>query len=151
MLDSRQVLVLYLFYLWACSVTELCLTLCDPTDCSLPGSSVHGIFSGKNTGVGCHFLLQGIFLTQGLNPCLLCLLNCRQILSLLNHHGSTHSSLLPCSYLLIFFLNFCWHIVALQCCVSSAVQLCRGYVLDFLFFLFNQSKFMIFIRRECYP
>ena len=27
-------------------------------DCSLPGSSVHGIFPGKNTGVGCHFLLQ---------------------------------------------------------------------------------------------
>ena len=26
---------------------------------------------GKNTEVGCHFLLQGIFLTQGLNPCLL--------------------------------------------------------------------------------
>jgi len=37
----------------------------DPMDCSLPGSSVHGIFSGKNTGVGCHFLLQGIFLMQG--------------------------------------------------------------------------------------
>ena len=30
---------------------------------------------GKNTGVGCHFLLQGIFLTKGLNPCLLSLLN----------------------------------------------------------------------------
>ena len=29
----------------------------------------------KNTGVGCHTLLQGIFLTQGLNPCLLCLLH----------------------------------------------------------------------------
>ena len=29
---------------------------------------------GKNTGVGCHFLLQGISLTQELNPCLLCLL-----------------------------------------------------------------------------
>ena len=28
-------------------------------------------FSGKNTRVGCHFLLQGIFLTQGSNPCLL--------------------------------------------------------------------------------
>ena len=28
-------------------------------------------FPGKNTGVGCHFLLQGIFLTQQLNPCLL--------------------------------------------------------------------------------
>ena len=33
-------------------------------------------FPGKNTGVGCHFLLQGIFLTQGLN---LRLLHCRQI------------------------------------------------------------------------
>ena len=32
-------------------------------------------FPGKNTGVDCHFLLQGIFLTQGLNPCLLCLLH----------------------------------------------------------------------------
>ena len=34
----------------------------------------------KNTGVGCHFLLQGIFLTQGWNPSLLCLLQSRQIL-----------------------------------------------------------------------
>ena len=32
------------------------------------------VFSGKNTGVGCHALLQGIFPTQGLNPHLLCLL-----------------------------------------------------------------------------
>ena len=32
-------------------------------------------FPGKNTGVGCHFLLQGIFLTQGLNLHLLCLLH----------------------------------------------------------------------------
>ena len=31
-------------------------------------------FSSKNTGEGCHFLMQGIFLTQGLNPCLSCLL-----------------------------------------------------------------------------
>ena len=44
-------------------------------------------FSGKNTGVGCHFLLQGIFLTQSLNPCLLYLLN-RQVDSLpLSHLG----------------------------------------------------------------
>ena len=93
-------------YIWpcmhACSVAQSCLTLCDPMDCSLPGSSVHEIFQarilewvvifssrgssrprdgnwvssvrphrrqptrlsrprdspGKNTGVGCHFLLQ---------------------------------------------------------------------------------------------
>ena len=40
-------------------------------DCSLTGSSVHGDSPGKNTGVACHSLLQGIFPTQGLNLCLL--------------------------------------------------------------------------------
>ena len=44
---------------------QSCPTLCDPMDCSQPGSSVCGIFPGKNTGVGSHFLLQGIFPTQG--------------------------------------------------------------------------------------
>ena len=97
-------------------VAQLCLTLSDPMDCSLPGSSIHGIFQArvlewgaiafskshfshvqlcatlwaiysspgssvheifpsKNTGVGCHFLLQRIFLIQELNPSLLC--SCR--------------------------------------------------------------------------
>ena len=55
---------------------QLCPTPCDPMDCGPLGSSVHGIFSGKNAGVGCHFLLQGIFPTQGSNLCLLlCLLH----------------------------------------------------------------------------
>ena len=48
---------------------------CDPMDCSLPGSSVHGDSPLKNTGVCCHALLQGIFPTQGLNPHLLHLLH----------------------------------------------------------------------------
>ena len=39
---------------------QSCPTLCDPVDCSLPGSSVHGILQARNTGVGCHALLQGI-------------------------------------------------------------------------------------------
>ena len=43
---------------------QSCLTLCDPIDCSLLGSSVHGIHLGKNIGVGSHSLLQGIFLTK---------------------------------------------------------------------------------------
>ena len=38
---------------------------------SLPGSSVHGDSPHKNIGVGCHFLFQGIFPTQGSNPCLM--------------------------------------------------------------------------------
>ena len=41
---------------------------------SLPGSCPWN-FPGKSTGMGCHFLLQGIFLTQGSNPCFLCLLH----------------------------------------------------------------------------
>ena len=47
------------------------------------------IFPGKSTRVGCHFLLQGIFLTQGLN---LGLLHCRQILYSLSHQGSCRES-----------------------------------------------------------
>ena len=58
-------------------IAQSCPTLCDPMDCSPPGSSVHGILPGKNTGVGCHFLLQGIFPTQGSNPSLP---HCRQML-----------------------------------------------------------------------
>ena len=68
-------------------VTQLCLTLCDPTDCSLRGSEEPlspWNFPGKSTGVGCHFLLQGIFPTQGSNPGLL---HCRQTLYRLSHEG----------------------------------------------------------------
>jgi len=51
-------------------------TLFDPMDHSpIVGSSVHGDSPGKNTGVGCHALLQKIFPTQGLNPCLFYLLH----------------------------------------------------------------------------
>ena len=39
-------------------VVRSCPTLCDPIDCSPPGSSIHGIFPGKSTGVGCHCLLR---------------------------------------------------------------------------------------------
>ena len=59
-----------MFYIWLTVhyvvlslVTQSCLTLCDPMDCSPPGSSVRGILQGENTGVGCQDLLQGIFAT----------------------------------------------------------------------------------------
>ena len=68
-----------------CYIAQSCLTLCDPMNCSPPGSSVHGDSPGKNTRVGCHVLLQEIFPSQGLNPGLL---NCRQILYWLSHQGS---------------------------------------------------------------
>ena len=49
------------------SVTQSCLTLWDPMDCSPTDSSVHGISPGKTIEVSCHFFLQGIFWTQTLN------------------------------------------------------------------------------------
>ena len=55
---------------------QLCPTLCDSMDCSPPGSCPWDS-PGKNTGVGCHALLQGIFPIQGSNLCLLCLLHCQ--------------------------------------------------------------------------
>ena len=48
-------------------------------------------FSGKNTGMGCHALLQRIFLTQEVNPSLLHLLHCRWVLYLLSPWGSPFS------------------------------------------------------------
>ena len=49
------------------------LTLCDPMDCSPPGSSVHGDFPGENTGVGCHSRSSSWL--QRSNPHLLLLLH----------------------------------------------------------------------------
>ena len=75
-----------MFYLFLFFFSRLVVS-----DCLQP----HGLYStrlpcpwdfpGKNTGVGCHFLLQGIFLTQGLN---LGLLHYRQMLYRLSHQGS---------------------------------------------------------------
>ena len=67
---------------------QSCLTLCNPTDCRPPGSSVHGILQARI--LRCHALLQGIFPTQGLNSYLL---HCRWIHHPLSHLGSPHSSI----------------------------------------------------------
>ena len=48
-----------------CLVARSCPTFCDFMDCSPPGSSVHGISQARI--LECHFLLQGIFLSQGAN------------------------------------------------------------------------------------
>ena len=87
---------------WECcaacvSAAQSCPTLCYPVDCSPPGSSVHGDSPGKNTGVGSHSLLQGIFLTWGSNPGL--------------PHGKkqrcTHNSSLPPVVYYCHVLYFC--------------------------------------------
>ena len=73
------------FYICVCLIIQSGPTLCDPMDYRLPGFCVHGDSPGKDTGVGCHALSQGIFLTQVSNPGLP---HCRQILYWLSHQGS---------------------------------------------------------------
>ena len=66
-------------------VAQLCLTLCNPHEPAMlfyPWNS-----SDKNTGVGSHSFLQGIFLTQGSHPGLV---HPRQILYHLSHQGSLY-------------------------------------------------------------
>ena len=69
------------------SVAQLCPAFCDPMDCS-PPILCPWDFTGKNTGVGCHTLLQGISLTQGSNQCLLRLVHWQMDSLSLSHLGS---------------------------------------------------------------
>ena len=78
---------------FACSVASVVSSSFRSMDYSLLGSSVWDSL-GKNTGVGCYALLQGIFLTQGQNPRLLRLLHCRWIL----YHWATVAAQYICLY-----------------------------------------------------
>ena len=60
--------IFVLLHFSACVYAQWHPTFCDPVDCSPPGSSVRGITQARILRVGCHFFLQGSFLTQGLNP-----------------------------------------------------------------------------------
>ena len=58
-------------------VAQSCPTLHDPMVCSLPGSSIHGIFQARVLEWGAMPFSRGFSSPQGLNPCLLQLLYCR--------------------------------------------------------------------------
>ena len=74
----------FIFMVYVCSIAQLCLTLLTPWIVS-PRLLCPWDFPCKNTGVGCHLLLQGIIPTQESNPDLL---HYRQILYYLSHKGS---------------------------------------------------------------
>ena len=101
-------------------------------DCSLEGSSVHGNSPSKNTGVGCHALLQEIFPTHGSNPGLP---HCRQILYRLSHQGSDYNLLTGLLSLLSTFQN---SVTLLQRHIikwSPSQYFSSFYVLSFLIWL----------------
>ena len=95
-------------------VTQSCLTLCHPWTVAHQRLCPWD-FPGKNVGVGCYSLLQGIFLTQGLN---LGLLHCRQILYHLTHQGSPFLGLWPNhSSLQSQQLQICFHVAFFVCII----------------------------------
>ena len=97
-----------LFYnLVLCLVPQLCPALCTPMDCTPPGSSVHGDSLGKNTGVGCHALLQGTFSTQ--DGACVSHVSCigRQILYHQRHLGSPSLGLVLCCAQLLSCVRLC--------------------------------------------
>ena len=83
------------------SASSSVFCICAAPRRSLPGPSVHATL-GKNTGMSCHFLLQGVFLTQELN---LGLLHCRQVLlHCLSHQRSCYCIYSYAISLVLFFL-----------------------------------------------
>ena len=110
-------LVIWLEQTTQWSIISRCVCVCaqslnhvwlwNPMDCSLPDSSLHGDSPGKNTGVGCHALLQGIFPTEGSNPGLLLLLHCRQTL-----YCWTAESLGNPYYIILYIISY--HIISCQ-------------------------------------
>ena len=75
---------------WFLEGAYLTLLLGDPMHCSPQGYSVHGLYQAKILEWVAIFLLQVVFLTQGLNPHFLCLLHCRWTPYLLSHQCSPY-------------------------------------------------------------
>ena len=103
-------------------------------------------FPGKNTGVGGHFLLQGIFLTQGSNPRLLCLLHWQVDSLPLSHvespkwscvhsDGKHSSALSPQICFLFLKLRVKWNHTVCGLCVFSTALIC---------IIFLQQQFITF-------
>ena len=80
---------LYLVFACVCACSVVSWFFVTPWTIARQASLSMG-FSRKEYWMECHFLLQGIFLTRGSNPSLLCLLHCRQILYRLSHWGSLY-------------------------------------------------------------
>ena len=131
-----------------CVLVQSCTILCNPMDCSLPGSSVHG---GKNTQVGCHFLLLGIFPTQGSNSHLLHWqvdrLPSAKIVNIILANHSSKEAIIP----LIYYRWLNYILIAQSFSISNSVNLCSGssfskmYWLILLIYTFQKNFGFYFI------
>ena len=115
-------------------VGQSCQTLCNPLDCSQPGSSVHGIFQARIVEWVAISFSMVIFLTQELNPVLP---HCRQILYYLSHQGS---SLLNWKFLVFYspqnFWLFTVSVTEINHCGSVRFCLWCCQLFYFIYFMF---------------
>ena len=118
-------------------VTQSCLSLCDPMDCSLPGSSIHGDSPSKNTGVGCHGHLQEIFSTEKSNP--LATYTSSLVKFLLSFLTLLKIKLFSSCWISIIFCTF-WIAVLYQMCLSQIFSLSLYRFFSFSWNCFSQSK-----------
>ena len=88
-------------------------------------------FPGKSPGVGCHFLLQGIFPTQGSNPGLL---HCRQILYCLSHQRSPGEMQIKtsvrCHFTSTSIVGVKWHLTEVLICICLGLSHLLGIVAE---------------------
>ena len=110
--------------------TQSCLTLCDTVDCSPPGCIIHGILQARMLEWVGHTLLQGIFLTQGLNSGLL-------------HHIQVlyHLTRESLKYRFFYTLNNIW-------CKKWNRITCSNYTSDFERKNWHQ-QFTTHIKSQC--
>ena len=106
---------------------QSCLTLCDPMDCSPPGSSPLSMgFSRQEYWSGLPFLLQGIFLTQGSKLCLSYLLHWK-VSSLPLVPPGKPIYIYKCLYFFFFFVCVCVY-TFIECnFIDTKHQLISGY------------------------
>ena len=100
--------------------SKLCLTLCNPR-LLFPWH-----FPGNNTGVGCHFLLKGVFPTQGSNLHLLSLLHCRRFL----YHWPTREAHWSPYHFLIYLVTYLL-LLLFFVCLKELILLNNGAGEDF--------------------
>ena len=126
-MEEHTVSFIWLCYQCVCSVVQSCLTLRPhelyPARLLCPWYSL-----GKNTGMGCHFLLQGIFPTQESNSAFLCLLHW-QVDSLPRAPPGKSTILLSILCKILLFLFFFFLIINNENFIS--------YICSFLLFIYD--------------
>ena len=136
--------LIYKCILFMCSVAQSCLTLWDAINYGLPGSSVYGILQARNTEAGYHFLLYGIFPTQELNLCLLCLLHW-QADSLLLHYLESPICYLCYVLFIVHILTICIY----KCVYIYIYSSCRVLLICIYLYLSRYSKYRIWSFIIC--